>query len=171
MGLAGCGDDPFAFRWSGVPDTVVLYSLARPELNLSSGFDFFTSSSVRVEAATSSGNWDVALDTRAGGLVFLPPGALGVDSRARIATLDGQSFDDVIEAPTDTAAYERFDAVPIRLGVTYIVQTGQNIGAFGTRCVYYAKVEPLVIDVPGGALTFRDITNPVCNDPKLIPPN
>ena len=40
VGLGACGDDPFAFRWNDVPDTAQIYSLARPELNLPSGFSF-----------------------------------------------------------------------------------------------------------------------------------
>ena len=57
------------------------------------------------------------------------------------------------------------------LGTTYVIRTGQSVGAFGTRCVYYARMEPIALDVPGGTMTFREVTNPVCNDRDLVPPN
>ena len=169
--LSGCGDDPFAFDWVDTPDTVVLYSLARPELNLVSGWDFFRGTAISVEAPASTGTWDVALDTRNGELVLLPPGALGVESRASIAPLTGILFEDVREAPSDSTAYISQAPVPMAIGTTYVVRTHQGVGAFGTRCVYYARLEPLELDVAGGTMTFREVTNPVCNDRDLVPPN
>ncbi|MEX2467912.1 MAG: hypothetical protein WD995_13465 [Gemmatimonadota bacterium] len=169
-GLAACGADPFSFNWSDVPDTVSVYSLARPELNLPSAYNFFAGATLPVENPNATGNWDMALDTRGGELVLLPPGALGVQSRARIAALEGLDLDDVTEAPGDTLVFSSSDPVPLRLGTTYVVRTGQRAGSFGARCVYYAKMEPLHIDVAGGTLTFREVTNPVCNNRSLVPP-
>ena len=169
--VAACGDDPFAIRWDADPDTVVLFSLARPELNLVSAYNFHIRLAFRVESATATGNWDVALDTRGNELVLLPPGALGIESRAGIARVDGLSFAGVTEAPSDTAAYSRADPVPVSLGTIYVIRTHQGLGVFGTRCVYYAKLEPLIIDVAGGTLTFVFDENPVCNDRSLVPPD
>jgi len=170
-GVAACGDDPFSFEWDDRPKTRVLYSLARPELNLPSGFNFYMATAVAIEAPTATGTWDVALHTRLDELVLLPPGALGVDSRARIAALEGLTLDDVTEAPADTALYVAEDAVPVREGTTYVVRTGQRACSFGTRGVSYAKLEATEIDVANGVLTFRVVTNPVCNDRNLVPPN
>lgn len=170
-GLAACGADPFSFNWNDAPDTVVVYSLARPELNLPSAYNFYAGATLPVENPSATGNWDMAVDTRDGGLVLLPPGALGVTSRARIAALDGLGLDDVTEAPTDTLVYSSSVPVPVRIGTTYVIRTGQRAGSFGTRCVYYAKMEPVAIDVAGGTMTFREVTNPVCNDRSLVPPN
>jgi len=171
VGLTGCGDDPFAFDWDDSPDTVLLYSLARPELNLVSAFNFFDGLEVRVEAANATGTWDVALDTRDGQLVLLPPGALGIASKARIATLQGMSFKDIVEAPEDTLVYEASEPAPLNTGTIYVVRTNRRRGSFGSSCVYYAKLEPLIIDVPGGALTFRFVSSPLCNSRDFIPPN
>ncbi len=170
VGAAGCGDDPFAFNWSDRPDTVVLYSLARPELNLESGFNFLQDRRVRVEAPSATGTWDVAVDTRGGALVLLPPGALGVTSTARITSLDGLSLEDVREAPSDTLVYTADQPVPVRFGTVYVVKTNRAPGSFGSSCVYHAKVEAVEIDVAGGTLTFRHVTNPVCNSRDLVPP-
>ncbi len=169
--LASCGDDPFKIRWTLQPDTVLLYSLARPELNLLSGFSFINRIPIRIEAPNATGSWDVALDTRDGGLVLLPPGALGVESKARIVALPGAEFDEVLEAPADTALYTADGPVPLSLGTVYVVRTNQYIGSFGTRCVNYGKMEPLVIDAAQGTLSFVFDASPVCNDRKLIPPN
>lgn len=171
LGFTACGDDPFKIRWTIQPDTVLLYSLARPELNLLSGFSFINRTPVRIEAPNATGTWDVALDTRDGGLVLLPPGALGVESKARIAALPGAVFDEVIEAPADTLLYTADQAVQISLGTVYVVRTNQYLGSFGTRCVNYGKLEPLAVDAVLGTLRFVFDASPVCNDRKLIPPD
>jgi hypothetical protein len=171
VGLAACDDDPFAFRWDPAPDTVLLYSLARPELNLVSAFSFFTRTPIRVEAAGSSGQWDAAVDTRDGAIVLLPPGALGVVGAARITTLEGLTLDDVLEAPGDTLVYVADEPVPMELGNVYVIKTNRRQGSFGTSCVYYAKMSPVEIDPAGGTLTFEFVTNPVCNSQDLIPPD
>ena len=171
VGVAACDDDPFAFNWDPTPDTVLLYSLARPELNLVSAFAFFSRLPVRVEAAGSSGAWDAAVDTRGGEIVLLPPGALGVIGAARITTLEGMTLDDVRRAPSDTLVYEAEDPVPVSMGNVYVVRTNRSVGGFGTSCVYYAKLAPVEIDAAAGFLRFEFVTNPVCNSQDLVPPN
>jgi len=170
ISLTACGDDPFAFRWSDAPDTAQIYSLARPELNIESGFSFFDGQAIAIELASATGFWDAALDTQGGSLVLLPPGALGVTSAARIATLPATAYSDVVEAPGDTLLYEADDPVPIVAGSIYIIRTNRRPGSFNSTCSYYGKMEPLGIDVPNGILTFRYVTSPICNSRDLIPP-
>ncbi len=170
LGAAGCGSDPFTYKWVAQQDTVLLYSLARPEINLYSGFNFNQRTRVRIEAASSTGLWDVAVDTRDGKIVLLPPGALGVTSRAGIAVMEGQSYDDVTSAPADTSLYVTAEPVPVSEGNVYVVRTGRSVGSYGTYCVYYAKLAPLLIDPDGGTLTFAFDASPVCNDRSLVPP-
>ena len=167
---AGACDDPFEIRWEAAPDTALIYSLARTEPNLASAFNFNFRSPITVESPGSTGQWDIALDTQGGRLVFLPPRALGINSRARIAPLPGLAFGDVTEAPADTAAYVSDRPVPVVRGTIYVVQTGEQTGTFGERCVFFAKLEPLVLDVTGGTLEFLYDASPVCNDPRLVPP-
>jgi hypothetical protein len=166
-----CGDDPFEIQWELQADTVLLYSLARPEMNMDSGFNFRpgTLGPVRIEAATATGTWDLALDTRGGELVFLPPGALGVSSRARVTAIPNKRREEVIEAPADTTVYSVDQPVPVRSGTVYVVRTDRAPGAFGSRCFYYARLEPTLIDVEGGNLTFVYDASPVCNSRRLIP--
>ena len=171
VGLGACGDAPFAIRWVEAPDTVLLYSLARPELNLTSGFNFNNRLPVRIEAPAATGTWDIAVDTRNGGIVLLAPAALGVESRAGIVPMPGMTFAEVIEAPADTSLYVKDQPVPATVGSLYVVRTNQGIGAFGTRCFYYAKLEVLDADAAAGTLTFKYDASPVCNDRRLIPPD
>lgn len=170
-GLVACGDDPFAFDWIDVPDTVLLYSLARPELNLVSAFSFFQGVPVRIEAPEATGSWDMAVDTRAGDIVLLPPQALGVDGIAAITSLPDMVLTDVTEAPRDTLVYVDDAPVPVTAGTVYVIKTNRSPGSFGSSCVYYAKLRPIVIDPAGGTLTFEFVTNPICNSLDLVPPN
>lgn len=165
-----CGDDPFAIDWQSNPDTVVLFSLSRPEIGLASGFNFNSRVSVQIEAADATGQWDLAVDTRQGGLVFLPPTFFGIESRARIATLAGLRFDDVREAPLDSTAYVTDRPVPVQTGSVYVVQTDRGFDPFGRRCVFFAKLEPLDIDMGEQSVRFVFDNNPVCNDADLVPP-
>lgn len=168
-GLSACGHDPFAIEWEISPDTVELYSIARPEIGLPNGFNFYNGLKVTIEAASSTGRWDIALGTKDGGLVLLPPGALGVTGAGKVAALQGVTFDGLTEAPADTTVYEGFKAVPVRMGTVYAIRTNQTVGSFGTFCVYYAKLAPLDIDVEAGKLRFVFDASPVCNDRSLIP--
>jgi hypothetical protein len=170
LSLTACGGDPFAFNWSDVPDTAQIYSLARPELNITSAFSFFEGVAVTIEEPEATGFWDAALDTQGGSLVLLPPGALGIASRARIAALPSTLFEEVLEAPGDTLVYVGNDPVPVVAGTVYVIRTNLRPGSFSATCSYYSKMEPVVIDVAAGILTFRYVTSPICNSRDLVPP-
>ncbi len=170
-GLSACGKDPFAIEWSISPDTIELYSIARPEIGLPDGFNFYNRARVTIEAASATGRWDIALGTRDGQLVLLPPASLGVNGAAKVAPLSGATFDDLTEAPGDTTLYIGANPVPLELGTIYAIRTNQQVGSFGTYCSYYAKLEPLDIDVENGKLRFVFDSSPVCNDRSLVPRN
>lgn len=168
---SACGDDPFAVRWSASPDTVTLFSLARPELNLPSAFDFRNRRAVVVEAPSSTGSWDVAVDTRQGRIVMLPAAALGVDSRAAVVRMPDVTYDELLEAPADTTLYIQDQPVPVELGSVYVIRTHRSAGSFGSRCFYYAKMQPVSTDAGAGTYTFFYDGARVCNDRSLIPPD
>ena len=170
--LAGCGDDFLTPDWDDTPDTLRLFSLALPDLNLPAAVNFHQRTLVRIETPTASGQWDLALDTRDGELVFLVPLALNIDSRARIEPRPGAVFEDVAEAPRDTLDYaDPETAVPVDTETVYVVRTGESIGSFRRRCVYFAKLQPIEVDAVNETVTFKFIDNPICNDPRLIPPD
>jgi hypothetical protein len=164
-----CDDDPFAIDWDVNPDTVTLYSMARPELNLPSAFDFLSRRVVRIESAAESGGWDIAVDTEDEELVLLPPRVLGVISEARIAPMPGASFFDLREAPSDTTLYISDRSLPARVGEVFVVRTHEQSDFFFGSCNYFAKMEVLGADVERQTLTFQFDVNPECDSRRLIP--
>ena len=172
--LAGtaCGSNPFELEWQASPDTALIYSLSRPELNLPTAYDLVFDRQVLIQSAGATGTWDFALDHRGGGLALLPPGAFGIASTAQITSLgSGVRFDDVARAPTDTTLYVSDEPMMMQLGNVYALRTNRRAGAgpFSETCFFYAKLEPLVIDVENGRLTFVFDRNPLCADPELVP--
>jgi hypothetical protein len=168
--LAGCGDDPFLLRWQQNPREAELFALDRPELHRPQAFDMLSGRPVIVQSPDADGNWDFALDRLNGELVLRPPRTLGIRSEAAIVPFPNTRFDDLREAPSDTAVYISREPVPVRAGTTYVVRTHLQIGAFGIRCFYYGKLEPLEIDPGRGVLRFLFDTSPDCNNLRLVPP-
>ena len=80
-------------------------------------------------------------------------------------------FADLLEAPEDTAAYEGALPVPVRAGSVYVIKTNSRRGSFGSTCVYYAKLEPVLVDVSQGSLMFHYVSSPICNSRDLTPPD
>ena len=169
--LMACDDDFYTVRWEESPDTVLLYSLARPELNLYSGFNFLGRVGVRIESPSAVDGWDMALDTRDGELVFIPPSAIGVaNSTASIAPMGVMAWEDLTKAPRDTTLYISDRPVQVNVGELYVIRSRQSAGSYGSRCNYYGKFMPLIEDLEAQTVTFVFDISPVCNNRKLIPP-
>ena len=169
--VIGCDDDLYKVNWEERPDTAYLFSLARPELNLLSAFDFISRIPVKIESPNATGRWDMVLDTKDGGLVLLPPEAVGIpDSKARIIPMGDVDFEDVRKAPSDTTKYIGDEPVPVQIGHVYVIRTRQQSGGYGRLCVYYGKFEPLEQDLAAGTMSFLFDVSPVCNSRKLYPP-
>lgn len=168
--LSACGDDPFVLRWQENPREATLFSLDRPELNRPQAFDMLQGRRVIVQSAQEAGGWDFAVDRQDGEMVFLPPRTLGLVSTAALAAFPNVSFDELTEAPADTAAYISREPVPIRTGSLYVVRTHQQPGAFGQFCLYYGKLEPLEVNPETGTVRFLYDTSPDCNNRSLVPP-
>lgn len=166
----GCDTTPFELPWEENPFEATLYSLDRAELNRPSAYDMARRARIIIEGLAAEGRWDFAVDRMGGQMVLLPPRALGVISRAAIVPIPGVEYDDVREAPSDTLAYIRDEAVPVDMGTIYVVRTHEQVGQFGQRCVFYGRIEILEIDVEDGILRFRSDTSPDCNNRKLVPP-
>ena len=167
---SGCGSDPFAVRWTESPQEATIYSLDRPEPHLRSAFNLSARRAVRLEGADARGRWDFALERRDGRLYLVPPGAMGVrGSQAAISPVAGVPWEDVREAPSDTARFVSRAPVLLEAGTIYVVRTHEQLGSFGRTCVFYGKVEPLDIDLERGALTFLNDVSPDCNNRRLVP--
>ena len=168
--IVGCDDDLFKINWVENPDTAIIYSLARPELNLLSAFDFLLRVPVQIESPNATGQWDIVVDTQEGQLVLLPPGALGVlGSNAKISPMVGMSFDEVRVAPSDTARYIGDAPVPLNMGSTYVIQTRKGRDFYGRYCTFFGKMEPLALDPVLGRVRFQFDVSPECNNRRLYP--
>ena len=169
LALGACDDDLVDPTWTAAPDTAVLFSLARPELDLESAFNISARSTVALEKPGNALQWDIALDTRAGQLVLLTPNALGITSRARIAALPGQTFEMVVEAPEDTLLYSSVQPVTLQQNAVYVVRGNAQATCGGGSL--YAKLAPITLDVAQGRFEFKYDSNPFCNDRRLVPPD
>lgn len=167
--LTACGEDPFALNWTAQPDTAVLHSLAAPLLNTYSGYDFNDRIPIRVVAPNTSGGWDIALDTRAGRLVFIAPGALGIVDEALILRLPDTDYEEVTKAPSDTTLYTASEPLLVDGESTYVIRTREDLDRFGRRCVFWAKLQPLEVDQEQETVRFLFDRNPICNDRNLVP--
>jgi hypothetical protein len=113
----------------------------------------------------------MALDTRDGDLVFLPPGAVGLESStAGIAPMGDMAYEDLRKAPRDTTLYVRNEPVPVNVGELYVIRSRQKAGSYGSRCNYYGKFIPISKNLQDQTVTFYFDISPVCNDRKLVPP-
>lgn len=167
----GCGDNPFDIEWTASPDTALVYSLSRPELNLPTAYDLVVNVGLFIQSPGVTGQWDFALDEQDGDLVLLPPGVFGIESTAEITSLGRIPFLEATRAPTDTTLYVADAPVKLELGTVYAFRTHLGGGPFGETCFFYAKLEPLAIDVAAGTLEFVFDRNPFCADPALVPEN
>jgi hypothetical protein len=165
LGLAAC-EDPFAFeKLPLVSDSTTLYSISRSELiGYPSAFDFVDGRRrIVVEGSAEVGLWDILLAEENGQFVLVPQGAvLDPRSRAGIGVEPARAFDDVHNAPADTAFYRRHVATPVRTDEVYLVRTRLQFG-----CVRYAKLQPIALDDVIGTMRFRYVYNPNCGDREL----
>ena len=170
-GLSGCGENIFDQKWTEARvDTVLIYSLARPELNLPSAFDFVKRLTVELQSPGATGEWDLVVDTRDGQLVFLPPGSLGFTSEMMFLAIPGMAFNDVIKAPGDTTQYTKDTPLVVDANSVYVLRTHQGFDRFGLPCLFYGKFQPLVVDPANGSVEFEYDVSRLCDDRSLIPP-
>lgn len=178
LAVTGCRSPFGSQNWPAftmTPDTVELFSLARPDLlGLPAAYDFTDGGRKRVvvETPSSTGQWDVILTERQGQFVFLPASALSsVSSTAAVAAVSASTFDALKQAPAASSAmWQDSAAVPLSTNGIYTVRTRQTSSLYGV-CVYYAKVEVIGMSEADGTVRFRYITDPNCNDTSFVPPN
>ena len=152
-------------------DTVLIYSLDRPELNLPSGFDFVNRLALEIQSAGATGSWDILLDTQDGELVFLLPGALDISSETLVLAMPETAFDDILTAPKDTTLYTSDLALPVETGTVYVVRTHRGPDRFGLLCSFFGKFQPVVVEPANGAVQFAYDVNVLCDNRALVPPD
>ena len=172
FGLTACGENIFDIKWTVANvRTALLYSLARPELNLPSAFDFVNRVAVEIQAPGVTGSWDLVLDTQDGQLVFLPPGALGLTSEVMVLAIPGVDFDDVLKAPKDSTLYTKDQPVLVEMSSVYVLRTHLGQSRFGVACVFYGKLQPLAVEQALGTVVFEYDVSTLCDDRGLVPEN
>ena len=170
FGAGACGENIFDIKWTTANvRTVLLYSLARPEINLPTAFDFVERRAFEIHAPGVTGSWDLAVDTRDGQLVFLPPGALGLTSEVMVLAMPGMEFDDVLRAPRDSTMYTKDEPLLVDTGTVYVLRTHQGRSQFGVACVFYGKLQPVTVDQARGTVVFEYDVNTLCDDRALVP--
>jgi len=148
---------------------VLLYSLARPELNLPSGYDFVDRRELEIQQPGATGLWDLLVDTQDGQLVFVPPGALGIDSEVMILPIPDMAFDDLLTAPEDSTLYTRDQPVSIETSSVYVLRTHEGPSRFGVPCVFWGKIQPTEIDLALETVQFIYDVSILCDDRGLVP--
>ena len=170
LGLAACGENIFDVKWVNPSvQTVLLYSLAHPELNRPSGYDFVDRFPVEIHQPGATGFWDLLVDTEDGKLVFVLPRALGIESDAMILEMPGVAFEDLLEAPEDSTLYTTDEPVPIEAGSVYVLRTHEGPSDFGIPCVFWGKIEATEVDLISGTVVFIYDVSPLCDDRGLVP--
>jgi hypothetical protein len=168
---AACDDDLGLDEWSATPDTITLYSLSRPDLiNQPSAYDFINHVVLRVESPNSTGNWDVALREEGGQLALVPAaGFQGQVSRAALTVIPNLTFEELDEAPEDTARYATTPFI-VTPGQVLVVRTRRTACAFSSA-VRFGKIKIIDVNQTAGTVRFAAVVNPFCNDRSLVPPN
>jgi len=169
-GLTACGENIFDIKWTDANVGVaVIYSLARPEINLPTAFNFVSRIPVEIHTPGATGSWDLLLDTQDGQLVFLPPGALEIISEVMFLEMPNMAFDDVIEAPKDSTLYTKDQPLPVEMSSVYVLRTHAAPGRFGLVCSYYGKLQPVLIEPVLGTVAFEYDVSTLCDDRGLVP--
>jgi hypothetical protein len=170
LGSTACGEDIFDVKWvNSSVQTVLIYSLTRPELNLPSGYDFVNRNPIEVQRPGATGFWDLLVDTRDGELLFFPPGALGIESEVMILALPDTTFDAVLEAPQDSTLYTKDQPLLIQPGTVFILRTHVGASQFGVPCAFWGKIETTEVEPALGTVVFIYDVSPLCDDRGLVP--
>lgn len=172
VSLAGCGDSLGPGNWDATVDTIALFAIERPELQgLPGAYDFVNQRLRVLEDVGVGSEWDIALDDAAGGgFQLIAPGVIdGFEPSAGIARIEGQTFEGLAEAPSDTARYERVDPVPLVDGTVFVVRTRPDLRF--SRCERFVKLQLVDADPVLGTARLRFTRNPFCGDRALVPPD
>lgn len=171
--VAGACGDEFVLPEDLLSDTVTLFSLDVPRLNLPSAYSFGRNfHSPQILETVDPGIWDLGIDTQNGALVGVLPADFGLVTRARISVLpNNPAFETVTEAPRDTTLYTAVGPIPLSTSEVYVIRSHEEQGTFGARCTYFTKLQPTRLDVAAGEVEFIYTTNRNCSDRRLVPEN
>ena len=173
--LAACGDEGFDLSPLLVSDT---FDLAAPTFPANEGLP--TALDIKgdglggifggrfPERPAHALEWDFLVRVREGQVVLVPPGAVGVSSRASITrALPGETLEGLREAPGQST-FIADSAVALQQGGVYVARSRASVDQFGGECSQYAKLSPLEVNAATGRTRIAITTNERCSDPRLV---
>lgn len=164
--LGGCDDGFGPQIWGNFPDTVELYSLARPDhVGLPSAYNMAGLNPVVVDQPKRNpADFDFAVtENDEGEFLLLPAGVFANFSiRPGIQVDSTATFDELSRAPRDGYTFE--EPVVADSNTVYVVRSRQA----SNGCFFYGKIEVLELD-PEGSVTIQALANPNCSDRSLTP--
>jgi len=124
------------------------------------------------ERAQDAEAWDLALRVVNGQLALVPAGQIGIvdaagRSRAAITeAITGKTFEAVREAPR-RSEFVTDRAVPLQLGAVYVARS-RLVGCGYSASEYYAKLQPVEIDLARQRVRLNIVMNGRCGDQRLV---
>ncbi len=163
MSLPGCGDSPVGVPVPDEPGEATLADFRTGPLVEPSAFSWIVLSTVRTD---QSSQWDFAFALETDGTAQLFPRAsvLEQPSTAGLQIVP-VSFDDLTRAPQ--GGYITDEPVTVQVGDVLAAVSRRQCGSLAF--VRYGKLEILDIDLIRGRLTFKQLANPNCENPNLVP--
>jgi hypothetical protein len=161
--LPGCGDSVVGVPVPDEPGEATLADFRTGPLVEPSAFSWIVLSTVRTD---QSGQWDFAFALEADGMAQLFPRAsvLEQPSTAGLQIVP-ESFEGLTRAPE--SGYITDEPVPVQVGDVLAAVSRRQCGSLGF--VRFGKLEILDIDLVRGRLTFKQLANPNCENPNLVP--
>lgn len=165
--LSGCDDGFGPQIWGNFPDTVTLFSLARPEhVDRPSAYNMTGRSGVVVDRPKlNPADFDFAVSENGEGEFLLLPAGVFAEfdvSPGILKDTTAATFDELARAPRNGYSVE--EPVVADSNRVYVVRSRQARNG----CFFYGKIEVLELD-PTGSVTIRALTNPNCSDRSLVP--
>ena len=176
LAFAGCDDSTFDLSPILTSDTVWLATPERPGNDtIPTALDVTSNGAGGLwggrfpERVSDALAWDFLVRIRDGQMVLMPPGVLGLASRASItAAIPGETLEGLREAPGQSS-FISDDVVPMQKGSVYVARSRDSADQFGGSCAQYAKLSPVEIDAAAGRVRIALTTNERCSDPRLVP--
>lgn len=163
MSLPGCGSSVVGVPVPEEPGEATLADFRTGPLVEPSAFSWIVLSTVRTD---QSGQWDFAFALEADSTAQLFPRASVLDQPSTAGLqIVPVSFDNLIRVPE--TGYITDEPVTVQVGDVLAAVSRRQCGSL--NFVRFGKLEILDIDLIRGRLTFKQLANPNCENPNLVP--
>ncbi len=163
LSLPGCGDSIVGPPVPDEPGEATLADFRTGPLVEPSAFSWIVLSTVRTD---QSSQWDFAFALEADSTAQLfPRGAVLEQPSTAGLQIVPVSFENLTRAPP--GGYITDEPVTVRVGDVLAAVSRRQCGSLAF--VRYGKLEILDIDLIRGRITFKQLANPNCENPNLVP--